>query len=160
MYCCCLFQTRNLFCTFSDYIHGIDSTCVSSTHKDACRATSLNKFHFQFLCSFPIRLKAKQEEWCEAQKQFNKIWREQLEKYYLKSLDYQGINFKATDTRTMRSKSLILEVEALYDEVNYHNFVTVQTVCRQSCMNSGLGEREATEYMYLSIVSSYSTNTF
>ncbi len=64
-----------------------------------------------------LRLKSKQEEWYEAQKQFNKIWREQLERYYLKSLDHQGINFKATDTRNMRSKSLILEVEALYDEV-------------------------------------------
>ena len=30
------------------------------------------------------RLKAKDEEWKEAQKQFNKIWREQNEKYYLK----------------------------------------------------------------------------
>jgi len=30
------------------------------------------------------RLKAKQEEWLEAQRSFNKIWREQLEKYYLK----------------------------------------------------------------------------
>ena len=30
------------------------------------------------------RLKAKQEEWLEAQRSFNKIWRDQLEKYYLK----------------------------------------------------------------------------
>jgi len=30
------------------------------------------------------RLKAKHEEWLEAQRSFNKIWREQLEKYYLK----------------------------------------------------------------------------
>ena len=30
------------------------------------------------------RLKAKQEEWQEAQRGFNKVWREQLEKYYLK----------------------------------------------------------------------------
>lgn len=36
------------------------------------------------------RLMAKEEEWREAQKQFNKIWREQNEKYYLKSLDHQG----------------------------------------------------------------------
>ena len=40
------------------------------------------------------RLKAKQEEWQEAQRSFNKTWRDQLEKYYLKSLDHQGINFK------------------------------------------------------------------
>ena len=40
------------------------------------------------------RLKGKQEEWREAQRSFNKTWRDQLEKYYLKSLDHQGINFK------------------------------------------------------------------
>ena len=36
------------------------------------------------------RLKAKEEEWREAQKGFNKRWREENEKYYLKSLDHQG----------------------------------------------------------------------
>lgn len=30
------------------------------------------------------RLKAKDEEWRTAQKQFNKIWRDQNERYYLK----------------------------------------------------------------------------
>ena len=40
------------------------------------------------------RLKSKQDEWVEAQRSFNKTWRDQLEKYYLKSLDHQGINFK------------------------------------------------------------------
>ncbi len=33
-----------------------------------------------------------------------------------KSLDHQGINFKALDTRAMRSKSLIGEVESIFDE--------------------------------------------
>ena len=45
------------------------------------------------------------------------MWRDQLEKYHLKSLDHQGINFKASDTKTMRPKSLIVEVEGLFDEV-------------------------------------------
>ena len=36
-----------------------------------------------------LRLKGKQEEWLEAQRAFNKSWRENLEKYYLKSLDHQ-----------------------------------------------------------------------
>ena len=62
------------------------------------------------------RLKSKQEEWLEAQKSFNKTWRDQLEKYYLKSLDHQGINFKQLDTRAMRSKSLITELETVFDE--------------------------------------------
>lgn len=45
---------------------------------------------------------------------FNKQWREQNEKYYLKSLDHQGINFKQNDLKAMRSKSLFNEVEAAY----------------------------------------------
>lgn len=62
------------------------------------------------------RLKAKDEEWRDAQKQFNKIWREQNEKYYLKSLDHQGISFKQNDIRYLRSKSLIKEIEDLQRE--------------------------------------------
>uniref|UniRef100_A0A1L8DXH5 Paired amphipathic helix protein Sin3a n=1 Tax=Nyssomyia neivai TaxID=330878 RepID=A0A1L8DXH5_9DIPT len=67
------------------------------------------------------RLKAKEEEWREAQKGFNKQWREQNEKYYLKSLDHQGINFKQTDIKALRSKSLFNEIETLYDERHEQN---------------------------------------
>ncbi|XP_043933174.1 paired amphipathic helix protein Sin3a-like [Protopterus annectens] len=62
------------------------------------------------------RLRMKDEEWREAQRGFNKIWREQNEKYYLKSLDLQGINFKQNDTKVLRSKSLLNEIEGIYDE--------------------------------------------
>ncbi|XP_023243913.1 paired amphipathic helix protein Sin3a-like [Centruroides sculpturatus] len=62
------------------------------------------------------RLKAKEEEWREAQKNFNKIWREQNEKYYLKSLDHQGITFKQNDIKFIRSKSLLNEIETLFEE--------------------------------------------
>ncbi|XP_035251360.1 SIN3 transcription regulator family member Aa isoform X1 [Anguilla anguilla] len=69
--------------------------------------------------SVPIvlkRLKTKEEEWREAQRGFNRIWREQNEKYYLKSLDHQGINFKQNDTKVLRSKTLLNEIESIYDE--------------------------------------------
>ncbi|XP_035991900.1 paired amphipathic helix protein Sin3a [Fundulus heteroclitus] len=69
--------------------------------------------------SVPIvlkRLKMKEEEWKEAQRGFNKIWREQNEKYYLKSLDHQGINYKQNDTKVLRSKSLLNEIEMLYED--------------------------------------------
>ncbi|KAM4677173.1 paired amphipathic helix protein Sin3a isoform 5-T6 [Discoglossus pictus] len=62
------------------------------------------------------RLKMKEEEWREAQRGFNKVWREQNEKYYLKSLDHQGINYKQIDTKVLRSKSLLNEIEGIYDE--------------------------------------------
>lgn len=63
------------------------------------------------------RLKAKEEEWREAQKSFNQQWREQNEKYYLKSLDHQGINFKHADIKMLRSKSLMNQIETAYEEV-------------------------------------------
>ncbi|XP_059085243.1 paired amphipathic helix protein Sin3b-like [Tigriopus californicus] len=66
------------------------------------------------------RLKAKDEEWREVQKSFNKIWREQNEKYYLKSLDHQSLMFKQLDVRNLRSKSLLNEIETLYDERHEH----------------------------------------
>ena len=62
------------------------------------------------------RLRAKDEEWREVQKNFNKIWRDQNEKYYLKSLDHQSLMFKQSDIRNLRSKSLLNEIETLYDE--------------------------------------------
>lgn len=65
----------------------------------------------------PVRLKAKEEEWREAQQGFNKLWREQYEKAYLKSLDHQGVNFKQNDVKALRSKSLLNEIESIYDEV-------------------------------------------
>lgn len=68
-------------------------------------------------CALHYRLKAKEEEWREAQQGFNKIWREQYEKAYLKSLDHQGVNFKQNDMKALRSKSLLNEIESVYDEV-------------------------------------------
>ncbi|XP_028417065.1 paired amphipathic helix protein Sin3a-like [Dendronephthya gigantea] len=62
------------------------------------------------------RLKIKEEEWRAAQRLYNKTWRDQNEKYYLKSLDYQGMTFKQNDLKAMRSKSLVTEIENIYDE--------------------------------------------
>jgi len=73
------------------------------------------------LVAIPVvlrRLRAKEEEWREAQKKFNKIWREQNEKYYLKSLDHQGMNFKQTDAKYIGSKSLYAEIETICEERN------------------------------------------
>lgn len=82
-------------------------------------------------CVFLYRLKAKEEEWREAQQGFNKIWREQYEKAYLKSLDHQGVNFKQNDMKALRSKSLLNEIESVYDEVKMFFLSTIlQYPCR------------------------------
>ena len=63
------------------------------------------------------RLKTKDEEWREARKKFIIHWKESDEKYYLKSLDHQGITFKQADTKQIRSKAVLNEIEAIFDEV-------------------------------------------
>lgn len=63
------------------------------------------------------RLKAKDQEWREAQKNFNQIWRDSNDKYYLKSLDHQGQTSRQNDFKQLRSKTLLNQIETLYDEV-------------------------------------------
>ncbi|XP_042585423.1 paired amphipathic helix protein Sin3b-like isoform X1 [Cyprinus carpio] len=82
------------------------------------------------------RLKAKEEEWREAQQGFNKIWREQYEKAYLKSLDHQGVNFKQNDMKALRSKSLLNEIESIYDE-RQEQSTDEGGVGQQGCDGSG-----------------------
>lgn len=62
------------------------------------------------------RLKAKADEWRRGKERLSKSWNETNQKFYLKSLDHQGVNFKQTDTKQMRSKSLIQELTNIYDE--------------------------------------------
>lgn len=62
------------------------------------------------------RLRLKDSEWREAQAGFNRVWREQTEKYYAKSLDHQALTFKQNDLKLLRSKMIIHHFETLYDE--------------------------------------------
>lgn len=83
------------------------------------------------------RMKAKEEEWREAQKGFNKIWREQNEKYYLKSLDHLGTNFKQSDVKSLRSKALINEIETIFEERNEENASKADHLGRSASSQSG-----------------------
>jgi len=62
------------------------------------------------------RLKQKDEEWKRAQREWNKVWREVDAKSFYKSLDHQGVTFKANDKKAITSKSLVAEIEALRRE--------------------------------------------
>lgn len=64
------------------------------------------------------RLKQKDEEWKKAQREWNKVWREVDAKNFYKSLDHQGVVFKANDKKALAAKTLIAEVEALRQEQN------------------------------------------
>ncbi|KAI0088979.1 hypothetical protein BDY19DRAFT_947034 [Irpex rosettiformis] len=62
------------------------------------------------------RLKQKHEEWKRAQREWNKVWKEVDARNYYKSLDHQGITFKATDKKTIAPKTFINQIEAARDE--------------------------------------------
>ncbi|KAJ3380210.1 Transcriptional regulatory protein sin3 [Lobulomyces angularis] len=62
------------------------------------------------------RLKQKDEEWKRSQREWNKVWLEIDALNFVKSLDYQGENFKSFDKKTLSSKTLLSEIEQLYKE--------------------------------------------
>ena len=57
------------------------------------------------------RLKQKNEEWRKAQREWNRVWREVDARNFYKSLDHQGITFKANDKKHITTKSLVSEIE-------------------------------------------------
>jgi paired amphipathic helix protein Sin3a len=62
------------------------------------------------------RLKQKVEEWKQSQREWEKVWREQTQKFFWKSLDHQGINAKNLDKKNFQQKTLTSEIQAKYDE--------------------------------------------
>ncbi|ESN99563.1 hypothetical protein HELRODRAFT_176731 [Helobdella robusta] len=56
-------------------------------------------------------LRSKDVEWKESKKSFERFWSEQMDKFYLKSLDFEGQRFKQVDSKYIRSKSLVKELE-------------------------------------------------
>lgn len=62
------------------------------------------------------RLKQKHEEWKRAQREWNKVWREVDGRNYHKSLDHQGITFKAADKKGITTKAFMNQIETARDE--------------------------------------------
>ncbi|CAK5078700.1 unnamed protein product [Meloidogyne enterolobii] len=62
------------------------------------------------------RMKEKDIEWQGVRDEYNVIWRDQVEKNYLKSLDHQALTFKANDVKNIRSRGIINQLESAYDE--------------------------------------------
>ena len=62
------------------------------------------------------RLKQKEEEWKRAQREWNKVWREVDARNYTKSLDHQGISFKAADKKAITTKAFVNQIEAAREE--------------------------------------------
>ncbi|GJE93673.1 histone deacetylase complex, regulatory component SIN3 [Phanerochaete sordida] len=62
------------------------------------------------------RLKQKHDEWKRAQREWNKVWKEVDARNYYKSLDHQGITFKAADKKALTHKAFVSQIEAARDE--------------------------------------------
>ncbi|KAH4076899.1 hypothetical protein HBH70_137010 [Parastagonospora nodorum] len=62
------------------------------------------------------RLKCKLEDWKAAQREWEKVWRDQTQKMFWKSLDHQSITVKTTDKRQFQPKSLQNEIQVRYEE--------------------------------------------
>lgn len=60
------------------------------------------------------RLKSKEEEWKAAQREWQRVWRDQTAKVFWKSLDHQGITVKANDKKAFSMKALVNEIQAKY----------------------------------------------
>uniref|UniRef100_A0A0W0G4L7 Putative histone deacetylase complex, SIN3 component n=1 Tax=Moniliophthora roreri TaxID=221103 RepID=A0A0W0G4L7_MONRR len=59
------------------------------------------------------RLKQKDEEWRRAHREWSRTWREVDSKNFYKSLDHQGISFKANDKRNITAKHFVSDIEAI-----------------------------------------------
>lgn len=62
------------------------------------------------------RLKQKLEEWKQVQREWEKVWRDQIHKQFWKSLDHQGINARNMDKKNFQQKTLTSEIQAKYEE--------------------------------------------
>ena len=62
------------------------------------------------------RLKLKSYEWQRAQREWSRTWREVDAKNFYKSLDHQGISFKANDKKNITAKHFMTEIEAIKTE--------------------------------------------
>ncbi|KAJ7082535.1 histone deacetylase complex, SIN3 component [Mycena crocata] len=59
------------------------------------------------------RLKQKDDEWRRAQREWGRTWREVDAKNFYKSLDHQGISFKANDKKNITAKHFVADIEVL-----------------------------------------------
>ena len=62
------------------------------------------------------RLREKVEKWKQAQREWEKVWRDQTHKQFWKSLDHQGLNAKQENKRSFQPKALQTDIQAKYEE--------------------------------------------
>jgi paired amphipathic helix protein Sin3a len=63
------------------------------------------------------RLKERLETWKLAQREWEKVWREQTQRMFWKSLDHQHANTRASDKRAIQLKVLQTEIQMKHEEM-------------------------------------------
>lgn len=82
-------------------------------------ADVVNQLHDMPAQVLPVllnRLKERLESWKMAQREWEKVWREQTQRMFWKSLDHQAANTKVTDRRQFQTKALQSEIQIRYEE--------------------------------------------
>ena len=62
------------------------------------------------------RLREKVEKWKQAQREWEKVWRDQTHKQFWRSLDHQGLTVKQENKRSFQPKALQADIQAKYEE--------------------------------------------
>ena len=62
------------------------------------------------------RLKQKLEEWKACQREWDKVWREQMQRAYWRSLDHQAIATKQTDKKLFVAKNIQQELQTKLED--------------------------------------------
>ncbi|KAJ6172478.1 hypothetical protein N7470_001545, partial [Penicillium chermesinum] len=62
------------------------------------------------------RLKQKLEEWKACQREWDKVWREQMQRSYWRSLDHQAIATRSTDKKLFIAKVIQQDLQAKFEE--------------------------------------------
>jgi paired amphipathic helix protein Sin3a len=63
------------------------------------------------------RLKERLETWKMAQREWEKVWRDQTQKMFWKSLDHQAVNATATNRKQFQTKALQTEIAVKHEEM-------------------------------------------
>lgn len=72
---------------------------------------------FQVVPVLLNRLKERLETWKLAQREWEKVWREQTQRMFWKSLDHQFVNTRASDKRAVQMKVLQAEIQMKHEEM-------------------------------------------
>lgn len=78
---------------------------------------SLEERPYQVIPVLLNRLKERLETWKMAQREWEKVWREQTQKMFWKSLDHQAADQKKNDRRQFQMKNLQSEMQVKYEEM-------------------------------------------